>query len=226
MISDVLLVSRNTLGRDIAVGDIHGHFSKLRAALDRVAFDPDRDRLFSVGDLVDRGPECEHALAWLAQPWFFAVQGNHEDYAIRHLRTGQVDIDNWRTYGGGWFLDLPRERQRDFVDAFAVLPVAIEVDTAEGKIGILHADSPVADWQTLSGAFSSHRRRTRTHAQWSRRRLQEDDSRAVAGVRAIVVGHTPVSEPRTLGNVLHIDTAGWQPDGYFTLLDLATLTPL
>jgi serine/threonine protein phosphatase 1 len=37
-----------------------------------------------------------------------------------------------------------------------------------------------------------------------------------------VVGHTPLRQPAVLGNVYHIDTAGWL-DGYFTLLDLATL---
>lgn len=47
----------NQSGRDFAVGDIHGCFSKLEAALRRVGFIPEKDRLFSVGDLVDRGPE-------------------------------------------------------------------------------------------------------------------------------------------------------------------------
>jgi serine/threonine protein phosphatase 1 len=45
----------------------------------------------------------------------------------------------------------------------------------------------------------------------------------VRGVRALVVGHTPVMSPTILGNVYHIDTGGWTPRGYFTLLDLATL---
>src|SRR3546814_19392841 len=81
---------RNETGRDFAVGDIHGHFSRLQALLDAVEFDPSKDRLFSVGDLVDRGPECEQALDWLARPWFHAVQGNHEDIAIR-LDQGNQD---------------------------------------------------------------------------------------------------------------------------------------
>ena len=70
-----LKIPRNERGRDFAVGDVHGHFSRLQEGLDRLGFDPARDRLFSVGDLVDRGPENEAALEWLAQPWFHAVQG-------------------------------------------------------------------------------------------------------------------------------------------------------
>ncbi|MBP5144082.1 metallophosphoesterase, partial [Pseudomonas chlororaphis] len=65
----------NTAGRDFAVGDIHGHFTKLQAALDAVQFDPTVDRLFSVGDLVDRGPESADVDTWLAKPWFHAVRG-------------------------------------------------------------------------------------------------------------------------------------------------------
>lgn len=68
----------NTTGRDFAVGDVHGHFTKLQAALDAVGFNAATDRLFSVGDLVDRGPESADVDTWLAKPWFFAVQGNHD----------------------------------------------------------------------------------------------------------------------------------------------------
>ena len=50
---------RNTLGRDFAVGDIHGCYSRLQAALETVGFCRKSDRLFSIGDLVDRGAESE-----------------------------------------------------------------------------------------------------------------------------------------------------------------------
>ncbi|WP_261986408.1 metallophosphoesterase, partial [Enterococcus faecium] len=55
----------NSIGRDFAVGDIHGCFSRLNSALNTIEFDPSKDRLFSVGDLVDRGPECHLILEWL-----------------------------------------------------------------------------------------------------------------------------------------------------------------
>lgn len=83
----------NIRGRDLAVGDIHGHFQRLEKCLEAVRFDPAVDRLFSVGDLVDRGPHSEAALEWLAQPWFHAVQGNHEALAITRVRGGGL---TWR----------------------------------------------------------------------------------------------------------------------------------
>jgi len=223
--ADIHRHAANSLGRDFAVGDIHGHFSRLRRAMDALGFDPARDRLFAVGDLVDRGPESESVLQWLAQPWFHAVQGNHEDYAVRHYRHGLVDVGNYRHYGGGWFLDLPRERQRPFAEAFQALPLAREIETREGVVAVVHADSPARAWQAAERALREHPRRARSRALWSRARLEAGDESGVAGVRALVVGHTPVERPVVLGNVHHIDTAGWTEAGYFTFLELDSLMP-
>jgi serine/threonine protein phosphatase 1 len=74
-------VAANTRGRDFVVGDIHGWLEPLQAELDAVCFDPAVDRLFSVGDLIDRGPDSEQCLLLTREPWFFAVRGNHEQTA-------------------------------------------------------------------------------------------------------------------------------------------------
>ncbi|SOE48904.1 Ren protein [plant metagenome] len=222
--SHLLRLAPNPSGRDLAVGDIHGHFSKLRDALARVGFDGARDRLLSVGDLIDRGPESERALEWLAQPWFHAVRGNHEDYPVRLVRTGLVDRENYARNGGGWFLALPPEAQARHAAAYAQLPYALSVPTPQGEVGIIHAASPSRDWQRVAQALTL--RSARGLATWSRRKAQEGDTTPIAGVRAVVVGHQPMADPLVLGNVHYIDTAGWTPEGRFTLLDLATLQPV
>ena len=176
----------NTAGRDFAVGDIHGHFTRLQAALDTVAFDPEIDRLFSVGDLVDRGPECRDVLEWLAKPWFHPVRGNHDDYVCRF---DTCDVENWVYNGGSWFAGLAWDEQREFAAQFRELPIAKLVQNS---------------------------------CMWSRTRIQDGATNGVNGLRALVVGHTPLRQPVALGNVHHIDTAGWM-DGHFTLLELATL---
>ena len=94
-----------------------------------MGFDPVGDRLFSVGDLIDRGPESEESLAWTGNPWFYAVQGNHEDYAMRHVRTRLVDMENWSKRGVAWFLRLYSHRQRAYAAAYSSLPIAIEIVT-------------------------------------------------------------------------------------------------
>lgn len=217
---------RNHAGRDFAVGDIHGHFTRLQQALDAAGFDPAVDRLFSVGDLIDRGPECRDVLDWLAKPWFHPVRGNHDDY-VCHFDT--CDVDNWVYNGGMWFAGLAFDEQREFAAQFNELPIAIEVETAEGLIGILHADCPFPSWHELQfeleGMTGQRLKLVKNTCMWSRTRIEQEDESGVADIRALIVGHTPLRKPVALGNVLHIDTMGWRPQdgGYFTLLNLETL---
>lgn len=219
----------NAIGRDFAVGDIHGHFTLLQKALDEVGFNPAADRLFSVGDLVDRGPECEQVLEWLDKPWFNPVRGNHDDYVCRH---DTCDIGNWLQNGGAWFISLTDAERGEFAAQFRELPIAIEVETPEGLIGLLHADCPFPSWQYLlekleDGAEGNAGllRSIKNACMWSRRRVELEDGSGVEGIRALVVGHTPLAIPLALGNVVHIDTAAWcqTKGGYFTLLDLRSL---
>ena len=229
MSSLVKRFSANTAGRDFAVGDIHGHFTLLQQALDKVGFDSARDRLFSVGDLVDRGPECELVLEWLAKPWFHPVRGNHDDYVCRH---DTCDTGNWLQNGGAWFMSLLDVERGEYAAQFRELPIAIEVDTPSGLIGLIHADCPFPSWSYLiekleDGAEGNPGllRSIKNACMWSRRRVELGDKSGVPDVHALVVGHTPMSSPVALGNVIHIDTAGWCPQKgvAFTLLNLQSL---
>lgn len=223
-------VARNTTGRDIIVGDIHGCFTKLAAALRGVGFDPESgDRLFSVGDLVDRGPESLAALDFLAQDFVHAVSGNHEAMAVCWPN---ADFDsNWyHANGGSWMIALDRETQREVSSTLAALPIAIELETAAGLLGIVHAECPIASWPQFTAMLEdpdlgdAKRQGLIEAAQWSRNRIDSNFEGIVDGVRAVVVGHTPMRAMTSLGNTLFIDTMGWR-DGHFTLLDAATLRP-
>lgn len=218
---------RNTAGRDFAVGDIHGHFTLLQQALDDAGFNPATDRLFSVGDLVDRGPECRDVLDWLAKPWFHPVRGNHDDYVVRF---DTCDVDNWVYNGGAWFAGMAWDEQREFAAQFGELPIAIEVETPQGLVGLVHADCPFPSWLHLQFALTGtlppkELKLVKNTCMWSRSRIEQEDASGVLDVRAMVVGHTPLLKPAMLGNVHYIDTMGWRPQdgGYFTLLDLHTL---
>lgn len=219
----------NTAGRDFAVGDIHGHFTRLKRALDAVGFDPAVDRLFSIGDLVDRGPESEESFDWIRKPWFHSVQGNHEDMTIRAGRSDDRDArDHHYINGGGWLYGLSAVEQRCYAEILAELPLAIEVETPGGLVGLVHADVPRSSWSQFTADLAAgglEAEHIAAMCQWSRKRISAGDASGVQDVSAVVCGHTPLRQPVVLGNVYHIDTGGWFPDGsgYFTLLDLHTL---
>lgn len=223
----------NEHGRDLIVGDIHGCFDKLQARLDVVGFDPSTgDRLFSVGDLVDRGPQSDAVLDWLDQPWFHAVLGNHEQMLL--LSTlGEQDEDEYRANGGEWFLRSSPARRDQIARRLASLPVAIELGTALGTVGIVHADCPAEIWSDFTEALEpdpdgDFLQDLVESALWSRDRCLAWCEDEVEGVRAVVVGHTAMTRWMTLGNVIHIDTGAWMADEArdFCLLDAATLRPV
>lgn len=220
----------NTLGVDYVVGDIHGHFTKLSQCLKALDFEPAVDRLFSVGDLVDRGPESDAATEWLEFPWFHAVMGNHEDMAIRWPR-GNMDQHNYNANGGGWNIMNPPCRQQEISDALADLPLCIHLETNYGNVAIVHADLPAYDWaefESLAMQYEAIQSSTRRQnfmdsCMWNRGRVEQGNHTPVKGVHTVVVGHTPMDAPTLLGNVLHIDTAGWHPRGAgFTFFNVRT----
>jgi serine/threonine protein phosphatase 1 len=208
----VLCLGRG-LGRDFVMGDVHGAFDLVDIALRRVAFDPAVDRLFSVGDLVDRGPYSVRALEYLAQDWFYAVRGNHEQLLL-DCHAGGVCNEGMLAYnveknGQGWWLTTPQSQRDQLLAAFARLPLVIDIETADGRVGLVHADVPPGlDWDRFKTLLNAGNSGARHYALWSRERSDNQDMSGVAGVGRVYVGHTPLlGGVRCLGNVWMIDTA-------------------
>jgi serine/threonine protein phosphatase 1 len=234
-LAKVLSLPRNTKGRDFIVGDIHGAFSLLEKALEEADFDPEKDRVISVGDLIDRGPEPLRCLEFLKQPWFFAVRGNHEDMFLDMCSGGKLDREaaagNIRN-GMGWALSQPPEKLRELEAAFRALPVAIEIDTVRGTVGIVHAEVTAGlTWQDFTQKLREDDAATLETALWGRGRIKRGDESGVEGIGRVFLGHTPqAGAPTRLGNCYYIDTGAvfgllrGDDDYFLTFADAAAKT--
>ncbi len=137
----------NRTGRDFIVGDLHGCFELLVRELEAVNFDPTCDRLLSVGDLVDRGPQSFECLSLLREPWFHAVLGNHEAMLLTYC--AQRDSDYHRPYhflsnGGGWLHELSpaqrEEAEQDLIPRLLHAPLTLSVDDDELPYCVVHGE--------------------------------------------------------------------------------------
>lgn len=234
----------NTIGRDFVCGDLHGCFELIDELLASGAFDPGRDRLFAVGDLIHRGPQSARIIDFLEMPWFFAVAANHE---ISHLARHAAQAISWARLGGcgatarssddAWWLDLDLERRDRATALMAALPILIEIETAAGLVGIVHAEVPDGmSWPQLTTAV------TDGHAEVicaaiglpfagsrgdSRERLRTHVQTGIDGCHRVFVGHSFTPFVVRMGNVYAIDTGaasrvvGGNPYYRLSVVDIA-----
>ena len=226
-------------GRDLVVGDVHGHFATLRHALAELEVGAG-DRLFSIGDLIDRGPDSAQALSWIegSDPtarFDLVIRGNHEQLMLDALAPESsasyeplwpTDRNLWYDNGGHWWADCgPSDPDAEaWTAALVALPFAARIETLHGPVGLVHACPVFPSWEELEEALGDEGfpgRHARMRALWSRvwHRIRQPEigergylhAGSVAGVRAVVTGHTPVSEPVWHWNVLDIDTGIIRP---------------
>ncbi|MHB1765975.1 MAG: metallophosphoesterase [Gammaproteobacteria bacterium] len=145
----------NERGRDFVVGDLHGCRNTLEKLLNRVHFDASRDRLMSVGDLIDRGPDSMGCLDLLEEPWFFPVRGNHEemmlDFFAQSLalggRVAWEENHDFLLNGGAWVeRELVDHRRRlgtrliEIIGALKTLPSMLVVGAGQERYHVIHAE--------------------------------------------------------------------------------------
>ena len=220
-------------GRDFVVGDVHGEFPTLERLLGRVAFTP-RDRLFALGDLIDRGPQSAEALAWLVSGRIaLSVRGNHEQMLFEKI-TRALECDRrlpWTT--PRWFVDqVPPTDWPCWAEAIWRMPIAATVRTGAGPVGLVHAAPTARHWETMCEKIETGNADTIVLAMTSIARARGDAHRAVEegvpvdgridGVRAVLTGHAVVDDATTTTNVLHIDTGAGFRDGRLTLARIDT----
>ncbi|WP_207430105.1 metallophosphoesterase family protein [Sabulibacter ruber] len=208
-----------------AISDIHGCLKTFRYMVEEVIKLKYRDRLYLLGDYIDRGPDSKGVLDYIMKLKkdsyrVYTLCGNHEDMMMK-ARDNSIYHTSWMFNGGKEALKSFRaETIKDvrftYWDFMEELEPFIELD----DYLLVHAGfnfaapDPAADRHTLM---------------WSRT-FEVDKSKL--GRRKIVHGHTPIplermraaiKDPTAL--VINIDGGCVFKDkfGYLTALNLDTL---
>ena len=191
-----------------------------------------REEIDTLGDLATEDPLSlaasryvqlrRFAPAFLEAFEFDApIAGRSLQAAVELLRDA-LD-DKARTLGPhSWLCDIKPGAYRRWRDALARMPLAITVDTAHGAVGIVHAESPDESWARATELLEAGRE-VDVALLGRPAGLDADEYRRqpVAGVRALVHGHTAVSEPEWSGNRVNVHTGAGE--SYLDQLTLARI---
>ena len=221
----------NEQGSDFVIGDIHGRYDLVEKALKAVNFKEKYDRLFCVGDLIDRGVESYKVLEFLERPYVHAIRGNHEDVLLDLYNVEEkLPDDMLRFYGQNmgmeWWFSVS-ERNRDLIiAALKKLPLVIEVESKRGNIGLVHADVPEElNWPEFKLAIENNENHVIQEALWGRTRLTYGIEKWIEGIGRVYVGHTPQSKITQLANLIAIDT-GAVYNQHLTMVNMPCTTQI
>lgn len=171
-------------------------------------FDWDADRLFMVGDLIDRGPDSAQVLEFLAIPNVYFVRGNHDNRLVTLSLDDLKILGSTDWNGMGWICTCSDPTLLAIQVALSKLPFAIEIDTPRGSVGVIHAEVPIGmDWSTFIGKLEAGDNECLVSALEGRTRSDQRDMSGVAGIDRLFVGHTIQWEGiQQSGNIFSIDT--------------------
>lgn len=207
------------MSRTLAIGDIHGCLTALLALLDLVQPGAD-DRLVTLGDYVDRGPDSRGVLDQLIALYdagrLMPLRGNHDEM-MTFSRDDRLERRMWLRFGGVQTLESYGHRATD--DIYDRVPQRhwdflahdlrnwFETDSYLFVHAIARPDLPLAEqdsnlllWERLSGPI------------------------AHSSGKQLICGHTRQAGglPLDLGTTVCIDTGIYEPDGWLTCLHVET----
>ncbi len=204
--------------RRVFVSDVHGHYDGLVKLFEAIAPN-DQDKIYFVGDLIDRGPDSAKVVDFVIKNKYECILGNHEQMLLDTVGKGNISSDflqAWLFSGGQATLEsynfqIPQEH----IDWMQHLPLYLDLD----DIWLVHAG--VDPTRPLE-------KQTEEQFCWIRDEFHEC-ARPYFNDKLIITGHTitftfPGVEPGQLvagAGWLDIETGAYHPkSGWLTAIEL------
>jgi serine/threonine protein phosphatase 1 len=186
------------MSRAIAISDIHGCLKTFKALIESEVKLEKSDKLYLLGDYIDRGPDSKGVLDYILQLIsekydVTVLKGNHEEMLLRSIHD-QNYLTSWLINGGDKTLDsfkinLFEEMPSMYVDfirsmgSFKVLDSYILVHAGIN----FTLENPFEDLEAML---------------WLRTFIVDP---AKSGNRTVVHGHTPISRERIEEYIRNVD---------------------
>ena len=215
--------------RILAIGDIHGQFSKLQSLLKKVSIAED-DLVIALGDYIDRGDGVADVLKWVMEHKdksnYIFLRGNHEQMMLDAIKTNGTDRITWIINGGKATIFALRELNskkiipfNDILNFVENLPQGYSIKVSGRTYFFCHAGvNPTKPLDKQDDYFLL----------WSR----SDFFNRYDGEDVIISGHSPVryyfdydaNNPRPLKvpgkNIIMVDTGAYTRGGRLSCVDL------
>lgn len=184
------------------VSDIHGCLEQFRRLLKLINFLPNQDRLFILGDVLDRGPHpLSLFLEIIAMSNVTLLMGNHEEHFLQitemlkkpadKLTSSEIKkLSDWRIDGGRTTLkeynelsDELKQKVLDYLDHLKRAPAHLEINVNGRAFILCHGGIPLkSDGRHYVGEFTNHEL---INARNDYRKPYRDSS------KTLITGHTP-----------------------------------
>ncbi|NVK54012.1 MAG: metallophosphoesterase [Alteromonadaceae bacterium] len=208
-----LTIDDNT--RVFVVGDLDAHYDRLQDQLNNFSFDPEHDVLFSLGDVIDRGPDSVKLLNYLKEIGAHMVLGNHEHMMLEALMGRDImAMRLWIQNGGAWHQSEPLPTLMAMCQWLVKQPLSYKLHYQGLTIGISHTLPEEWDWNQ----FPARQNDVAWSLLWDRERFVRKSHSSNLGVDFSVHGHNSTQVCRWIDNSFHIDTSFY---GSPTVIDLS-----
>lgn len=226
------------------VGDLHGCLPELVFLLKKVSFNERSDRLFSVGDMCDRGEFSMECLELMKRPWFHAVMGNHERSLLNYFEAifmGFGNAENNAMFckdGGEWInkelkhYSVLSERLFEIYRLVMDLPSLIVVGNGDRRFHIVHGELSASHLMTDKDidrhfeTLSNEDRETLVNNMAHGRRIHrkhlnlEEMPIIHQSLSKTFCGHSIVRKPLMVLSHCFVDTGCFMDEGYLSLVEV------
>jgi len=209
--------------RILAIGDIHGNFTKLKNLWDKVKFDKENDLLIFLGDYIDRGKENKKVLEFILniseEKNVICLRGNHEQMMLEYIFN---DNDLWIPNGGNTTIkELSKDEEffKKTVHFCSQLKLSYKINVNDKVFFFCHA-----------GVNGKHDLDSQDESDliWIRNEFIYNYN----GDDVIIVGHTPVqflvnekfNKPLFDKNKYFCDTGSYLANGKISCVDVLNKT--